>query len=42
MGALQHAVVADDRPVAARILRQLAPTYEHMRDALGTHIRTAG
>ena len=41
VGALQYTVVADDRPNAAGILRQLAPTYEHMRGALETHIRTA-
>lgn len=37
VGALQYTVVANDRPATA----QLAPTYEHMRGALDTHIRTA-
>lgn len=38
VGALQYPLVTDDRPAMTRILRQLAPTYEHLHTALATHI----
>ncbi|MGI8449303.1 MAG: hypothetical protein ACR2MP_19415 [Streptosporangiaceae bacterium] len=38
VGALQYPLVTDDRTATTGILRQLAPTYEHLRTALAAHI----
>jgi hypothetical protein len=40
VGALQYPFVTDDRLAAARLLRQLAPTYRQLRTALITHMQS--
>ncbi|MFC6887273.1 MULTISPECIES: hypothetical protein [Actinomadura] len=42
VGGLQYPLVADDRPAAARILRELAPTYARLREALDEPLTAVG